>query len=287
MSRAEEFHREPAPCRVVIVDDSRSLRQWLRVTLEQDPCLRVVGEAGNAEEARRVIRETAPDLVTLDIQMPGMSGLDFLEKIMALRPMPVVMISSATARGSDAAIRALSLGAVDCILKPGPEDYRDLGRAIVARVRAAADSRPQPRRAAAPVRVLPRQGARDRDPPLVLIGASTGGVNALETVLADLDPDGPPVVIVQHMPEAFLARFAEVLDRMLPQRTRLLTDGAALKPGKSGSRLPTITTVSSDAAQPAGSASCVKSPGARCTAHRWTISSCPPCRMRSAWCRCC
>ncbi len=224
--------RTSTPIRVVIVDDSRTLRDWLRVILEQDPDLVVVGEAADALEARQIIRETNPDVITLDIEMPGMSGLDFLGKLMTLRPIPVVMISSATARGSEAAIRALSLGAVDCIRKPTCADSADRARNIARRVKSAAGSTPRALRAHRPPRIPALRRRWDDQHPIILIGASTGGVTALETVLSDLDPAGPPVVIVQHMPAAFLQSFTQMLDRSLPQDVRLLEDAAPIRPGQ-------------------------------------------------------
>lgn len=202
--------------KVVIVDDSRSIRGWLRVILAQDPRLEVVGEADSAKTAREVIKRTEPDVITLDIEMPGMSGLVFLEKLMKLRPMPVVMISGATKSNSEATITALSLGAVDCILKPTSAADEVTCRDITRRVFSAACSKVQKVRKHAPS-PLQRINTPARKTPIVLIGASTGGVGALETVLADLPEDGPPVVIVQHMPGAFLVSFTQMLNRELHQ----------------------------------------------------------------------
>jgi two-component system chemotaxis response regulator CheB len=127
--------------KVVIVDDSRTIRSWLRVVLEQDPRLQVVGEADSAAAARQVIKQTEPDVITLDIEMPGMNGLAFLEKLMTLRPMPVVMISGVTKSNSEATITALSLGAVDCILKPTSPADQAAHRDITRRVFSAACSK--------------------------------------------------------------------------------------------------------------------------------------------------
>ncbi len=220
------------PKRVVIVDDSRTMRLWLRHVLENDARLRVVGEAGNANEARQVIRHTQPDVVTLDIEMPGMTGLEFLDRLMRLNPLPVVMISSATAQGSDAAVQALLSGAVDCLPKPKNVVDPEVRRDIVRRVFLAACS-------TVPVPVLlpqrpavPPSAGRTACDSIVLIGASTGGVVALETVLRDLNPVGPPVVAVQHMPGNFLVSFAKMLNRHLPQDVGLIRDGSHLSPGQ-------------------------------------------------------
>lgn len=218
--------------RVVIIDDSRSIRAWLRSVLQRDPRLEVVGEARDAETARQVIRETDPDVLTLDVQMPGMSGLEFLSRLMALHPMPVVMLSASTEAGSETAIAALSLGAVDCLQKPGREGARLTAHEITRRVYAAACSRVQPMLKRAPRRAPAHPDAQERDGPIVLIGASTGGVTALETVLGAMSPEGPPTVIVQHMPGQFLVSFAKLLDRQLPHDVGLVDDRVPLRRGQ-------------------------------------------------------
>lgn len=218
------------PKKVVVVDDSHSMRTWLCHVLDNDTRLHVAGEAANAHEARAVIRAVDPDVITLDINMPGMSGLDFLERLMRLRPKPVVMVSSATKYGSAAAIKALSLGAVDCIPKPNAPDLRQAKRDLVRRVFAAACS--QPRLAQRTRRALPGDLPMAGRMPIILIGASTGGVTALDVVLRGLNPKGPPVVIVQHMPSDFLISFSEMLNRNLDQEVGLLRDGMELKPGQ-------------------------------------------------------
>ena len=224
--------RAQGPKRVVVVDDSRSIRSWLCHVIGGDTRLEVVGEAADANEARAVIKATNPDVLTLDIEMPGINGLDLLERLMRLRPIPVVMVSSLTKRGSDAAVRALSLGAVDCIVKPANGMDAEIHRDLTRRVYAAACSQfMTPSDAPAGPRATPptRQHAAGH---IVLIGASTGGVTALETVLRGLDPMGPPVVIVQHMPGPFLVSFSQMLNSNLPQDIGLLEDGAALLPGQ-------------------------------------------------------
>jgi len=217
--------------KVVIVDDSRVIRDWLRVVLQMDHRLSVVGEAKNAVEARQIIKNTAPDVVTLDIEMPGMSGLDFLEKLMTLRPTPVVMIAGGTQRNSEATIKALSLGAVDCILKPTTLVDQTVLRDITRRVFSAACSNVRPLRRVTHHASRCASFTRQKHMPLILIGASTGGVAALETVLFSLDPNGPPVVIVQHMPGAFLVSFSQQLDRKLPQDVSLARENEILSQG--------------------------------------------------------
>lgn len=213
--------------RVVIVDDSLTMRGWLRVVLQDDPRLEVVGEADCAIAARQVIKETNPDVVTLDIEMPGMSGLEFLEKLMRLRPLPVVMISAATKTNSEATITALSLGAVDCILKPTSLADDDMRSGIIRRVFSAACSSVQVVQPNAPV-LQPRTPARKGPQPLILIGASTGGVAALERLLLDLPLDSPPIVIVQHMPANFLVSFSRHLNQKLPHSVSLAREDEVL-----------------------------------------------------------
>ena len=229
-----------APKKVLIVDDSRTIRAWLRATLSADPRLEIVGEAEDAVAARDFLRANKADVLTLDIEMPGMSGLEFLTRLMKARPMPVVMMSSLTSAGSDAAIQALSRGAVDCMVKPNGSYGREVTDDICERVFHAACTTasrlrvPSPPTGAAPVRPqtpnsVPLRGCRRKT--IFLIGASTGGVSAIESVLPMLDPGGPPVVIVQHMPGNFLVSFSQRLGRHLPQNVCLAEEGMRLERG--------------------------------------------------------
>lgn len=219
--------------RVVIVDDSRTIRAWLRSVLHMNPQLEVVGEAADAFEAREVIKAVNPDVITLDIEMPKMSGLEFLARLMKLRPMPVVMVSSTTQRGSDAAITALSLGALDCLVKPSgnadAKTRRDFGRRVFS---AACANIPNGLNGSQNITSSATAIAPAHRTPLVLIGASTGGVTALETVLSELDPTGPPVVIVQHMPDQFLTSFCNLLDQNLPQNVHIAQAGLPIGNGE-------------------------------------------------------
>src|SRR5689334_13285637 len=180
--------------RTLIVDDSPTMRALIAATLRRDSGITVIGQAGNPQEARAAIKALDPDVITLDIDMPGMNGLEFLEKLMRLRPMPVVMISTLTARGAEATLKALALGAVECVEKPQRgEGFDNLAGAIhtaaAARVRPAGETRPS----GPPV---PFRGAAGV---IIGIGASTGGVEALGTVLAGFPPNCPPTVITQHI----------------------------------------------------------------------------------------
>lgn len=202
-----------APVRVLIVDDSASMRAALQRILSSDHDIEVVGLAHEPNMARAMIKELSPDVLTLDIEMPGMDGLSFLEKIMRLRPMPVVMCSTLTARGAEATIAALRLGAVDCIAKPTSSalDVGLVGKDLCEVVKSAARAsvRATPARVE---RVAPPRAGSQRDV-IVAIGASTGGVEALFSVLSALPGDCPPVLVVQHMPAAYTPGFAARLDK--------------------------------------------------------------------------
>lgn len=225
------------PVRVLIVDDSATMRLLVRNALRADPGIDVVGEARDALEARDTIKELNPDVITLDIEMPNMNGLDFLEKIMRLRPTPVIMVSTLTSRGASATIRALELGAFDCVCKPSDTDPDSLS-ALPDLVRAAAQS-PLKRRIAE-ARPVQKPGAVAKpsavpykpDPRAVIaIGSSTGGVEALITILSQMPANCPPIVITQHMPQTFTKSFAERLDRLCPPTVTEACDGDVLEMG--------------------------------------------------------
>ena len=205
--------------RVLIVDDSALIRSVLREIINSQPDMEVVGIAPDPLVARTLIKSLNPDVLTLDVEMPRMDGLDFLEKLMRLRPMPVVMVSSLTERGSEITLRALELGAVDFITKPklsiesGMREYSEL---IAAKIRAAAQARIRPARAA-PSGTAPLPGLGNpltSSEKLIMIGASTGGTEAIREFLMRMPADCPGILIAQHMPEGFTRLFAERLDRL-------------------------------------------------------------------------
>jgi len=218
------------PVRVVVVDDSATMRSLISASLRQDPDIEVVGSAGDPLEARQTIKDLNPDVITLDIEMPNMNGLEFLEKIMRLRPMPVVMVSTLTQAGANATLRALELGAVDCVAKPtslvgAKEGLSDLA----TRVKAAAAARVRPRgEIKAPAVATDFVPSGD----VVAIGSSTGGVEALLTVLANYPANCPPTVITQHMPASFTTSFAARLDRTTEAHVQEAYDNAPLQNGK-------------------------------------------------------
>jgi two-component system chemotaxis response regulator CheB len=215
--------------RVLVVDDSATMRSLITAGLSRDPEIEVVGSAGDPFEARGAIKALNPDVVTLDIEMPNMNGLDFLDKIMRLRPMPVVMVSSLTQAGADITLRALEIGAIDCVGKAGfgsPESMAE----IANKVKAAARASIRPRLAA----LGPTPAASTYRPSgdIVAIGASTGGVEALLTLLRHFPANCPPTVITQHMPAAFTTSFAARLDRASAAKVNIPAQGALIKPGQ-------------------------------------------------------
>jgi two-component system chemotaxis response regulator CheB len=224
-----------APARVLVVDDSATMRGLISAVLNSDPEVSVVGQASDALQARAAIKELNPDVVTLDIEMPEMNGLEFLEKIMKLRPMPVIMVSSLTHRGAEASIAALEIGAFDCIGKPAPGDTRPFHE-LIEKVKAAAKSRyrHQATRSAvaepAPTPTVASEYRTGRK--IVAIGSSTGGVEALIEVLKKFPVNCPPTVITQHMPQAFTKSFAERLNRLCAPQVQEATDGARLEIGR-------------------------------------------------------
>lgn len=225
------------PARVLVVDDSPTMRGLITAILNSDPDVNVVGQASDALEARAAIKELDPDVVTLDIEMPNMNGLDFLEKIMKLRPMPVIMVSTMTHQGAEATLTALEIGAFDCVGKPAPGDSRPFGD-LADKVKAAARS--QHRFARVGNGMRPAQAApQPASSPdfrvgrkIVAIGSSTGGVEALIAVLQKFPRNCPPTVITQHMPPTFTKSFAERLNRLCAPIVEEATDGARLEVGK-------------------------------------------------------
>jgi two-component system chemotaxis response regulator CheB len=217
--------------RVLIVDDSATMRSLIAAVLQRDPEIEVVGEAGDPLEAREAIKRLNPDVLTLDVEMPNMNGIEFLEKIMRLRPMPVVMVSTLTVRGAEATMEALELGAIDCVAKPstgGLEGFHDLP----FKVKAAAKAKVRPLRPIDPSAPAPALLEHMPDGRLIAIGSSTGGVEALITVLSRFPANCPPTVITQHMPATFTKSFSERLDRMCAPKVAEAYDGAPLEPGR-------------------------------------------------------
>ncbi|HHY49497.1 MAG TPA: chemotaxis response regulator protein-glutamate methylesterase [Alphaproteobacteria bacterium] len=220
--------------RVLVVDDSALMREVLTRLLGRDGDIAVVGTAGDALEAREKIKVLSPDVVTLDIEMPNMNGLDFLDRLMRLHPMPVVMVSTLTTRGASETLLALELGAVDFVAKPRTgltNGLEAFGENLRFKVRAAASSDVRARAARVVAPVVPVRTAAAPDGALIALGASTGGVEAIRVVLSNLPADCPPVVIAQHMPPGFTARFAARLDELTALAVHEATDRQPLEPG--------------------------------------------------------
>lgn len=226
------------PITVLICDDSALIRQMFSELLSSAPDITVVDTANDPLDAREKIKLHNPDVLTLDIEMPKMDGLSFLERIMNLRPMPVVMASTLTQKGADATIRALELGAFDYISKPIHHHTREtigaLGEELIAKVRAAATSNIRHRNTNAHTTVStmltfspPKQPAHT----IIAMGSSTGGVEALRDVLTVLPANMPPIVIAQHMPENFTASFAARLNTLCAMEVQEARHHCRLQPG--------------------------------------------------------
>jgi two-component system, chemotaxis family, protein-glutamate methylesterase/glutaminase len=224
--------------KVLIVDDSAIVRRILSEELAAFPDIEVVGTAIDPYAAREQIVKLKPDVITLDIEMPRMDGLTFLEKLMRYHPIPVVVVSSLASENSENYLRALAMGAIEIVSKPGsrftaPDVAKDLVRAI----RTAAQARVVP---STPTPATKERAARTADDihntldtthKIIAIGASTGGTRALETVLTELPPNAPGTVIVQHMPENFTASFAKRLNEICSVDVREAKSGDAVVPG--------------------------------------------------------
>lgn len=229
--------------RALVVDDSALMRQMLTATLSSDPEIEVVGAAPDPYVAREMIKRLNPDVLTLDIEMPRLDGIEFLKKIMTLRPMPVVMVSSLTQTGADATLQALEIGAVDFVAKPTYDlatGLNDMRGEIIAKVKAAA--RANVRRLTAAdtkkMRRLTRPQGYASTEKIIAIGASTGGVETLTEILRVMPADSPAILITQHMPGHFTASFAKRLNGICAievtearDQTRVLPGHAYLAPG--------------------------------------------------------
>jgi two-component system, chemotaxis family, protein-glutamate methylesterase/glutaminase len=221
--------------RVLIVDDSALMREMLRDILASDPGIEVVGAVGDPFAARQKIKEVNPDVLTLDIEMPRMDGIAFLEKIMTLRPMPVVMVSSLTQEGAEATLRALEGGAVDFVAKPALDlqaGMHEKRAELISKVKAAGRARVQKR---APVESkstnAPRRADYSSTEKIIAIGASTGGVEATNHILQSMPADSPAILLTLHMPENFTASFARRLNNTCKIRVAEAKDGDRVLPG--------------------------------------------------------
>jgi two-component system chemotaxis response regulator CheB len=224
--------------RVLVVDDSAVMRAFLSKVVASQPDMELVGASPDPLLAIDRIRRQPPDVITLDVEMPRMNGLDFLRNLMAVRPLPVIMISSLTRQGAETTLRALELGAVDFFPKPARFDELESGaQEIAEKIRAAAGARVgRPRRGPPPPSgFAPLPSTRSRGPAalhrVIGIGASTGGVEALREVLTELPADIPPVLIAQHMPPGFTETFARRLDALCAIGVKQAEDGEVVRTG--------------------------------------------------------
>ncbi len=224
--------------RVLIVDDSAVVRQVLTKELSKSPDIDVVGSAVDPYVARDKIVQLKPDVLTLDLEMPRMDGLTFLSKLMQHWPLPVVIVSSLTPEGSRTALRALELGAIEVVCKPGSSfSVADLGQTLIEKVKIASRAKCFARKASA---TAPASGEAkpvykrtlvETTHKILAIGASTGGTEAIRAVLTRLPANTPGTVIVQHMPEHFTASFAERLNGICKMEVREAKNGDYLSPG--------------------------------------------------------
>jgi len=237
--------------RVLCVDDSALMRGLMTQIINAQPDMTVVATASDPLMARELIKQHNPDVLTLDVEMPHMDGLDFLERLMRLRPMPVIMVSSLTERNSDITLRALELGAVDFVTKPRTDlhaNLLDYSQLIAAKIRAAAQvsgarlgaqprmlrTRPQtatslPTLAASAPLLACRPSFHPQA--LIAIGASTGGPEALRHILQALPANLPPILITQHMPAGFTRSFVQRLDKLCALQMFEAEDGQPVRPG--------------------------------------------------------
>ena len=233
------------PIKVLVVDDSAFMRKLIIQIIQADPELEVAGYARNGKDALEKLERLDVDVVTLDVEMPVMNGLETLRQIMATKPLPVVMVSSQTRKGSETTVQALALGAVDFIAKPsgqptGAQDFDIIAEEVTQKVRLAATARVQAsepkvrpvvsKPPSLPVFERPATGAADK---LVIIGSSTGGPKALESVFSAIPANLPAgIVVVQHMPKEFTRSFAERLDSLFPFPVSEAKNGDLVENGK-------------------------------------------------------
>ncbi len=229
-----------ATIKVLVIDDSALMRQLLTEILSSDPDIEVVGSAADPYVARDKIMKLNPDVLTLDVEMPRMDGLTFLEKLMVSRPMPVVMVSSLTERGCETTFRALELGAFDFVTKPKIDvanSMQDVHEELTRKVKAAAQAKVRPRTRVESVRpdvqkaAIPSEALITSTHKVIAIGTSTGGTEALAEVLSQFPPDAPGVIAVIHMPPGYTKSYAVRLDRSCQIRVKEAEDGDRILPG--------------------------------------------------------
>jgi two-component system, chemotaxis family, protein-glutamate methylesterase/glutaminase len=235
------------PIKVLVVDDSALVRKLLTAMLTRSRDIEVVGTASDPYAARERIKSLNPDVITLDVEMPRMDGITFLENLMRLRPMPVVMVSSLTQRGADVTLRALELGAIDFVAKPRIDiagTLADYEEELIAKVKIAAGARVMPGPGIKRARVVDERHSTSAVVPvlnvhrmlrttdrIIAVGASTGGTEAIRELLEQMPPDAPAIVISQHIPAAFSKPFADRMNRCSAMAVCEAQDGQQILPG--------------------------------------------------------
>ena len=221
-----------AKIRVLVIDDSALIRQMLTEILNSRDDIEVVGTAADPFIAREKIKQLSPDVLTLDIEMPRMTGLQFLKNLMRLRPMPVIMVSTLTERGAPETLEALELGAVDYICKPKAKTetkLRIFSDDLVSKVRMASTARVRPFEQSEVVISVPKSTAQFSK--VIAVGASTGGTEAIKELLTTVPENCPPILITQHIPKVFSTSFAERLDRHLAMNVFEAQEGMIIRSG--------------------------------------------------------
>jgi two-component system, chemotaxis family, protein-glutamate methylesterase/glutaminase len=235
------------PIKVLVVDDSALVRKLLTAMLTRSRDIEVVGTASDPYAARERIKSLNPDVITLDVEMPRMDGITFLENLMRLRPMPVVMVSSLTQHGADVTLRALELGAIDFVAKPRIDiagTLADYEEELIAKVKIAAGARVMARTGSKRARVVDERHSTSAVVPvlnvhkmlrttdrIIAVGASTGGTEAIRELLEQMPPDAPAIVISQHIPAAFSKPFADRMNRCSAMAVCEAQDGQQILPG--------------------------------------------------------
>lgn len=230
--------RQNEPIKVLIVDDSALVRQVLSRGLNADPQLSVVGAAADAIKARQLILQTTPQVLTLDVEMPYLNGLQFLKQLMKFNPIPVIMVSALTEKNSRMTLDALAVGAVDVVLKPKADVRAGLLNMMAElrdKIKAAAQSHPtglpsvtRPKSVQVKSKIVPPASEGEK---IIAIGASTGGIQAIRCLLRNFPPNAPGTVIVQHLPAGFTRQFAEQLNALLPLSVKEAQTGDIVRPG--------------------------------------------------------
>ncbi|MBX3020877.1 MAG: chemotaxis-specific protein-glutamate methyltransferase CheB [Bdellovibrionales bacterium] len=223
--------KSPAKRKVLVVDDSKTIRDLLKRILSVDPDLEIIGFAADAFEAAELVKKQKPDVITLDIHMPGMTGVEWLEKLLPKNPIPVVMISSLQLQEGNEVFRALELGAVDYIQKPSLSQLADVGPLIREKVKEASRAKVIRHGHVALGSTMAAAGALDFKK-ILAIGASTGGTEALKSVMCALPEKIPPTVIVQHIPPVFSKAFADRLNSLCPFEVKEAEDGDEVRPSR-------------------------------------------------------